>query len=45
MEFENSGEGAATDRRVGWSRQLTKKEARDITLQAVFHRSDDWNVR
>ena len=44
MEFENSGEGAATDRRVGWSRQLTKKEARDITLQAVFHRSDDWLI-
>ena len=42
MEFENSGEGAATDARVGWSRQLTKKEAKELTLQKVFSRSDEW---
>ena len=36
MEFENSGEGAATEKRVGWSRQLTKKEAQQVTLENVF---------
>ena len=36
MEFENSGEGANTDKRVGWSRQLTKKEAQQVTMENVF---------
>lgn len=43
LEFENTGEGAATDKRVGWSRQLTKKEARDITIEEVFQLSDNWS--
>ncbi|MGX8697163.1 MAG: pectinesterase family protein [Prevotella sp.] len=42
MEFENTGEGAATDKRVTWSRQLTKKEAKEITLENVFSRADSW---
>ena len=42
LEFENSGEGAATDKRAGWSRVLTKKEARDITPENVFRRADGW---
>ena len=36
MEFGNEGEGADITRRVGWSRQLTKKEARKITRQTVL---------
>jgi pectinesterase len=36
MEFGNEGEGADITRRVGWSRQLTKKEARMITRQTVL---------
>ena len=36
MEFGNEGEGADIARRVGWSRQLTKKEARKITRQTVL---------
>ena len=36
MEFENSGEGAATSKRVAWSRQLTKKEAQQVTPENVF---------
>jgi pectinesterase len=36
MEFSNEGEGADITRRVGWSRQLTKKEARKITRQTVL---------
>jgi len=42
MEFENTGEGAATDKRVSWSRQLTKKEAKEITIEKVFSREDKW---
>ena len=44
LEFENTGEGAATDKRVGWSRQLTKKEAKEITPENVFRCADNWNV-
>ena len=42
LEFENTGEGAATNKRVTWSRQLTKKEAKNITLENVFSREDKW---
>ncbi len=44
MEYENRGAGAATANRVAWSRQLTKKEAKDITPARVFNRSDAWSV-
>ena len=44
LEFENTGEGAATDKRVWWSRQLTKKEAREITPENVFRREDGWTI-
>ena len=44
MEYNNRGEGAATDKRVGWSRQLTKKEAQQITLERVFSINDNWTV-
>ena len=43
MEYNNRGEGAATDKRVAWSRQLTKKEAQKITREAVFSIIDIWN--
>lgn len=39
-EFENTGEGAAIDKRVAWSKQLTKKEAKEYTLENVM---GDWN--
>jgi len=42
MEYNNHGEGAATDKRVTWSRQLTKKEAQQITVQSVFTLNDEW---
>ncbi len=44
MEYNNTGEGAVTDKRVSWSRQLTKKEAQKITLEAVFAIHDEWKV-
>ena len=43
LEFENTGEGAAIDKRVTWSRQLTKKEAKAITLEKVFQRNEEWH--
>jgi pectin methylesterase-like acyl-CoA thioesterase len=43
MEYNNRGEGAATDGRVAWSRQLTKKEAQQITMERVFNINDNWN--
>ncbi|MBQ9230938.1 MAG: pectin esterase [Prevotella sp.] len=42
LEYNNRGEGAATDKRVGWSRQLPKKEAQQITLKKVFALNDEW---
>ena len=44
LEYNNRGEGAATDKRVGWSRQLTKKEAQQITLEQVFSINDVWTI-
>ena len=37
MEYNNRGEGANTKTRVNWSKQLTKKEAAQITLATVFN--------
>lgn len=35
-EYNNDGEGANTSQRVAWSRQLTKKEAKEITIEKVL---------
>ena len=43
LEYINRGEGAATNERVSWSRQLTKKEAQQITPQQVLSINDTWN--
>ena len=37
MEYNNRGEGANTKTRVNWSKQLTKKEAAQITPATVFN--------
>ena len=42
LEYNNRGEGAATSQRVSWSRQLTKKEAKEITLEKVFSIENKW---
>ena len=44
LEFENTGEGAATAQRASWSRRLSKKEAKDVTVENVFRREDGWTV-
>ena len=43
LEYNNRGEGSATDKRVAWSRQLSKKEAQKVTLENVFSINDQWN--
>lgn len=42
LEFENTGDGSNTSKRVTWSRQLSKKEAKAITIENVFQRNDGW---
>jgi len=41
-EFGNTGPGSSTDKRVPWSKQLTKEEASMITKSAVIGGSDNW---
>lgn len=36
IEYKNTGAGANTSERVAWSRQLTDKEAKRITIENVF---------
>ena len=43
LEYNNHGEGATTDQRVSWSRQLTKKEVQKITLENVFNICNTWH--
>jgi pectinesterase len=42
LEYNNRGAGATNTQRVGWARQLTKKEAATITLQNVFANDVAW---
>lgn len=39
-EYNNTGEGAATQGRALWSKQLTAKEAKKITIETVFGNTD-----
>ena len=41
LEYNNAGPGAATKERAAWSRQLTKKEVKELT-DHFFDRSDSW---
>ncbi len=36
-EYKNTGEGAAVDKRVKWTKQLSKKEAGRYNPETVFH--------
>ncbi|MCG2613815.1 pectinesterase family protein [Terrimonas sp. NA20] len=41
-EYNSKGEGAAPDKRVAWSKQLTKKEAKHYTLENIFAGTTPW---
>ena len=43
MEYKNTGVGANASERVAWSKQLTKKEAEAVTVDAIFRTQSDWN--
>ena len=45
LEYNNRGAGSQPQQRVSWSRQLTKKEAQQITPAKVFERQDHWNPK
>ena len=42
LEYNNTGEGAATTGRAAWAKQLTKKEVQKITLEEVFAQKTNW---
>jgi pectinesterase len=41
-EYKNTGEGASTGKRVPWSHQLSRREAREYTIANIF---GDWDPR
>lgn len=43
MEYKNTGEGANASERVAWSKQLTKKEAEAVTVDAILGTQSNWN--
>jgi pectinesterase len=43
-EYQSTGAGANTAQRVGWSRQLSKKEARKYTLSNILGGEDKWQI-
>ena len=43
MEYKNTGEGANVSERVAWSKQMTKKEAEAVTVDAIFSTQSNWN--
>ena len=43
MEYKNTGEGANVSERVAWGKQLTKKEAEAVTVDAIFGTQSNWN--
>ena len=43
MEYKNTGEGANASERVAWSKQVTKKEAEAVTVDAIFRTQSNWN--
>lgn len=42
FEYNNTGDGASTEGRVSWARQLTQREARGITPAVVFGGETAW---
>ena len=43
MEYKNTGEGTNASERVAWSKQLIKKEAEAVTVDAIFRTQSNWN--
>ena len=43
MEYNNTGKGSATSKRVTWAKVLSKKEVEKYTLKNVMKGYDNWN--
>lgn len=43
-EYKNKGKGAKTDKRVVWSHQLSKEEAKKYTLENIFKEYKNWKA-
>lgn len=43
-EYKNKGKGAKTNKRVAWSHQLSKEEAKKYTLKNIFPKDDFWKA-
>lgn len=43
MEYKNTGEGANIAERVAWSKQLTKKEVVELTMENIFCTHSVWS--
>jgi pectinesterase len=41
-EYRSSGAGANPDKRVGWSRQLSEAQARELTIENILGGNDHW---
>ena len=44
LEYNNTGDGAKISERAPWSKQLTKKEAAQVTLAIVFKQDTSWAI-
>ncbi|MGB8703708.1 MAG: pectinesterase family protein, partial [Gillisia sp.] len=42
-EYKSTGEGAAPQKRVSWSHQLTSAQAAKYTVPNILKGSDNWN--
>ena len=42
-EYMNTGEGASTKERAAWSKQLTKKEAAEYSVENMFKTTSNWD--
>ncbi|MEJ6980026.1 pectinesterase family protein [Pedobacter sp. P351] len=41
-EYQSRGEGAAPDKRVKWSKQLSSRDAKKYTLRNIFSKTEIW---
>lgn len=44
-EYNSRGPGANPGKRVGWAKQLTKKEAKKYTVKNILSGKDNWNPK
>jgi len=44
-EFNSKGMGANSEKRVAWSHQLSKKEAKEYSIKNILSGNDNWNFK